>query len=189
MDEKLSALLIFTAVLSLIAAAPRASTVKDPPPESRRLGTHQARRAGEPASPAQEDTRTPRAGAEVKEDLKRLFAACAAGRHAEAAPYFLYRGPDKKREWVDVYDGDNLSERREVARMCAPVAALLAQSGRAEPVNFSEQVEREGRWRVWEVVFRKGDKRCAVTFALLRAKGRHALGDVDGHLACLRALK
>jgi hypothetical protein len=57
---------------------------------------------------------------------------------------------------------------------------------RAEFARFSEEEEEEGSWRVWELIFHKGETKCAVRFGLLRAKGRYAVGDIDGHLACLR---
>lgn len=185
----MSALLTFTIAMNLTAATPRASPLKGPPSESRPVRLPHAGRAGAPPPRAQEGAPTPRGGAEVKADLGRLFAACKAGRHAEAARYFIYRGPEKNREWLDVYRGGDPGERREVAQMCRPIVALLAQSERAEFARFSEEDEGEGRWRVWELIFHKGERRCAVRFGLLRARGRYAVGDVDGHLACLRAGK
>ena len=137
-------------------------------------------------SPYDENEAQSKAGAEVKKDLLNLFKLCKAERYREAAGHVVYRGSDTKRKWVDVYNYKTPAEREEVEGVCANVNELLEQSNAHEFAKFFEETESEGKWHVWEIVFKKGEKTGKVSFALLKIKGRYALGDIDGHLAYLR---
>ncbi len=139
-------------------------------------------------SPDDENEAQSKAGAEVKKDLLNLFKLCQSERYAEAARHIVYRGSDKKRKWVDVYNYKNPAEREEVKGVCANVKEMLKQNDSYEFAKFFEETESEGKWHVWEIVFKKGEKTGKVSFALLKIKGRYALGDIDGHLAYLRAI-
>ncbi len=126
-------------------------------------------------------------GDRVKRDLLKLFDLCKSERYAEAAGYFVYRGPDKKREWKDLYRSSDSTERRMVEASCRDIRLLL-QSESYSFVRFTEQRQKEGRWYVWEMLFRKGSDSGNIYFALLDVKGRYAVGDIDGHLAFLRTV-
>lgn len=139
-------------------------------------------------SPYVENEAQSKAGAEVKKDLLNLFKLCQSERYAEAARHIVYRGSDKKRKWVDGYNYNKRAEREEVEGVCANVKELLKQNDSYEFAKFFEETESEGKWHVWEIVFKKGGKTGKVSFALLKIKGRYALGDIDGHLAYLRAI-
>ncbi len=128
-------------------------------------------------------------GAAVKKDLMKLFKSCKAGRYAEAAGHIVYRGPDAKRKWMDIYDYSQPTERTEVEGVCGNIKELVKESDAYEFSRFFEEPESEGRWLVWEMKFKKGAKQGAVLFAFLKIKGRYAVGDIDGHLAYLRAIK
>ena len=125
----------------------------------------------------------------VKQDLLRLFKLCKSKRYAEAARYLVYRGPEKNREWVDVYDYKNLVERREVESVGEGIKELLERSDSYQLSRFFENTESEGRWHVWETIFHKGEKQGKVNFAFLKIRGHYALGDIDGHLRYLRLIK
>jgi hypothetical protein len=125
----------------------------------------------------------------VKRDLLELFKLCKSERYSEAARYLVYRGPEKKREWVDVYDYKNLVERREVEGVGKGIRELLDQSDSYKLSRFFVESESEGKWHVWETTFHRGDKHGKVNFAFLKIKGHYALGDIDGHLAYLRLIK
>ena len=125
----------------------------------------------------------------VKKDLLKLFKLCKSERYAEAARYIVYRGPEKNREWVDVYDYKNLVERREVEGVGQGIKELLERSDSYQLSRFFENTESEGKWHVWETIFHRVDKQGKVSFAFLKIKGRYALGDIDGHLAYLRLIK
>lgn len=121
--------------------------------------------------------------------MLRLFKLCKAKRYAEAARYIVYRGPEKNREWVDVYDYKNLVERREVEGVGEGIKELLERSDSYQLSRFFEKNQSEGKWHAWETIFRRGDKQGKVYFAFLKIKGHYALGDIDGHLAYLRLIK
>ena len=125
----------------------------------------------------------------VKKDLLKLFKLCKSKRYAEAARYIVYRGPEKKREWVDVYDYKNLIERREVQSVAEGIKELLQRSDSYQLSRFLESIESEGKWQAWETTFHRGDKQGKVIFAFLKIRGHYALGDIDGHLAYLRLIK
>ncbi len=125
----------------------------------------------------------------VKKDLLKLFKLCKSKRYAEAARYIAYRGPEKNRKWVDVYDYDNLVERREVESVGEGIKELLEQSDSYQLSRFFENIQSEGKWNVWETIFHRGDKQGKVSFAFLKIRGHYALGDIDGHLAYLRLIE
>lgn len=125
----------------------------------------------------------------VKKDLLKLFELCKSEHYAEAAKYIVYRGPEKNRKWVDVYDYHNLVERREVESVGREIKELLEQSDSYQLSRFFEEHEPEGKWRVWETIFQKSGKQGKVFFAFLKIKGHYALGDIDGHLSYLRLIK
>lgn len=125
----------------------------------------------------------------VKKDLLKLFELCKSEHYAEAAEYIVYRGTEKNRKWVDVYDYHYLIERREVESVGREIKELLEQSDSYQLVRFFEEREPEGKWRIWETIFQKDGKQGKVIFAFLRIKGHYALGDIDGHLAYLRLIK
>ena len=125
----------------------------------------------------------------VKKDLLKLFKLCKSERYAEAARYIVYRGPEKNREWVDVYDYKNPVERREVEGVGEGIKELLERSDSYQLSRFFEKNQSEGKWHAWETIFHRGDKQGKVYFGFLKIKGHYALGDIDGHLAYLRLIK
>lgn len=137
-------------------------------------------------SPAQTKG-TPAESMAVKRDLLKLFRSCKADRYREAAAHIIYRGTDAKRKWTDVYDYAQPAEREEVKGVCLSINELLKASDAYEFARFFEETESEGRWLVWELDLRRKARRGTVRFALLKVKGRYALGDIDGHLAYLRS--
>lgn len=122
----------------------------------------------------------------VKKDLLKLFELCKSERYAEAAKYFVYRGREKNREWKDVCNYNNPDERTAVESSGGTIKALLAQSDSYTFSKYVEQTKREGRWHVWEMTFQKDSNRGTVYFALLKVKGRYAVGDINGHGDYLR---
>src|SRR5262249_48442296 len=125
----------------------------------------------------------PTTGEAVKKDLLKLFKLCSSGLYSKAAGHLVYRGPDKAREWVDIYHYQNPAERNEVESIVRSIKALLERSDSYKFSKFVKKAETEGEWYVWEVSFRRGEKEGKVSFAFLKIRGRYALGDIDGHLA------
>jgi hypothetical protein len=117
--------------------------------------------------------------ATVETRLTELFDLCRNGDVDEAAAYFVYRGPDKSREWKDTFRASDPLERAGVKELCRRITGYLDES---EAYVFGEvKVEREseGVWHALEVSFQKEDKSKKVIFAFLKIKGRFAIGDID----------
>lgn len=126
---------------------------------------------------------------DVKKALLELFELCKSGRFSKAAKYLVYRGPHKNREWMDVYDYNNLVERREIESVGKGIKELLERSDSFHLSRFFKETESEGQWHIWETIFKSGDQQGKVYFAFLKIRGHYALGDIDGHLTYLRLLK
>lgn len=104
---------------------------------------------------------------------------CQAGAVDRAAAYCVYRGPDERRRWRDVYNFAKEDERAEVVDICNRITAYLDESRGYDFVRFTTKRESEGEWNVWQVRFRRGKSVEKASFAFLRVKGRYALGDID----------
>jgi hypothetical protein len=115
----------------------------------------------------------------VKERLLELFNLCKAGEHDKAAAYFVYRGPDKKREWKDVFKARDPQERKAVEGYCRRIKGYLDQSTGYGFGEFTISRESEGEWNVWEFIFKRGEQSRKVYFAFLKVKGKYAIGDID----------
>lgn len=115
----------------------------------------------------------------VKERLLELFDLCKAGEHDKAAAYFVYRGPDKQREWKDVLKAGNPQERKAVESYCERIKGYLDASTGYDFGEFKVERESEGEWNVWEFIFKHGDQSKKVYFAFLKVKGKYAIGDID----------
>lgn len=115
----------------------------------------------------------------VKERLLEVFDLCKAGEHGKAAAYFVYRGPDKSREWKDVLKASNPQERKAVERYCERIKGYLDGSTGYDFGEFKVERESEGEWNVWEFILKHGDERKKVYFAFLKVKGKYAIGDID----------
>ena len=115
----------------------------------------------------------------VKERLLEVFDRCKAGEHDKAAAYFVYRGPDKSREWKDVLRASNPQERKAVERYCERIIRYLDASTGYDFGEFKVERESEGEWNVWEFILKHGDRSKKVYFAFLKIKGKYAIGDID----------
>jgi hypothetical protein len=137
---------------------------------------------------ALENESTPNEREAVKKDLLELFELCKFERYSETVAFFVYRGPEENRKWIDVYDFKDPEERREVEAIAGEIKRLLWQSDSYEFSEFVEKVQSKRRWYIWRLTFRSGDKQATITFAFLKIKGRYAIGDIDGQSAYLRLL-
>ena len=114
----------------------------------------------------------------VKATLLQLFEYCANDDYYNCAFYFVYRGDDTTRKWVDVYDYTNEKDKNDVVEMCKQVKNIVESGGEFLFKKFTTEKESEGTWCVWQVTFEKGSKKTAY-FACLKRKGKYALGDID----------
>jgi len=113
--------------------------------------------------------------------LTELFDLCQQGKTDVAAAYFVYRGADESREWLDTFHASDAAEKAGVGELCLRIKSYLDES---EGYRFSAvKVEREseGDWYVLEVAFRQADGQTKkVRFAFLLIKGEFSIGDIDG---------
>ena len=131
------------------------------------------------AAQADDDKRISDQSETVKERLLEIFELCQVGAHDKAAAYFVYRGPDKSREWKDVLRPRNPQERKAVESYCERIKGYLDGSTGYDFGEFKVERESEGEWNVWEFIFKHGDERKTVYFAFLKVKGKYAIGDID----------
>jgi hypothetical protein len=117
--------------------------------------------------------------AAVKTRLVELFGLCKTKGINSAAAYFVYRGPDKSREWKDTYRAAAPAERAAVENGCARIKGYLDKSESYTFGPVKVEKEPEGDWHVIEVSFTKGNETKRVTFAFLPVKGQFAIGDID----------
>jgi len=114
----------------------------------------------------------------VRSALVKLIEYCVNDDYQNASIYFVYRGNDSLRKWVDVYDYSNESDKKDVITQCKEVKSLVENGGEFTFKEFTTKKESEGEWCVWQIAFEKGEKKTAY-FACLKIKGKYALGDID----------
>lgn len=114
----------------------------------------------------------------VRASLIKLIEYCVNDDYQNASIYFVYRGDDSARKWVDVYDYTNENDKKDVITLCKEVKDIVEKGGEFVFKKFTTKKESEGEWCVWQITFEKGDKKTAY-FACLKIKGRYALGDID----------
>ncbi len=122
--------------------------------------------------------------------LKALVFACKnvdfadskmkdSGMFYKAAPYIIYRGDDKKRNWKDFADYSNAAEKKGVDNVCYRINSTINQDSSYKIESYFTEKESEGVWHVLLIAYkRKGvDKKSA--FAFLKVNNRFGLGDID----------
>lgn len=117
--------------------------------------------------------------APVETRLTELFGFCQSDDLGMAAPYFVYRGPDKAREWKDTMRADDPVDKGAVREICRRIKGYLDEG---QSYSFGEvkvEKESEGEWHALEVTFQRGDKTQKATFAFLLIKGQFSIGDID----------
>ncbi|HYG82855.1 MAG TPA: hypothetical protein VD861_20835 [Pyrinomonadaceae bacterium] len=135
------------------------------------------------APPAPQASRTLPRGtddpAAVRTRLAELFGLCKTNGINSAASYFVYRGPDKAREWKDTYRAADPAERAAVQDGCARIKGYLDKSEGYTFGPVKVEKESEGDWHVIEVSFKQGAETRRVAFAFLPVKGQFSVGDID----------
>lgn len=115
----------------------------------------------------------------LKRRLTDVFTFCRNNRADLAAEYFVYRGPDKTREWRDNMRAGDLAENSASEEICRRIKGYLDNSTEQVLGAVKVEQESEGEWHVIEVTFRKGDKTEKALFAFLPINGQFAIGDID----------
>ena len=101
------------------------------------------------------------------------------GMFYKAAPFIIYRGNDKKREWKDFANYNNAEEKKGVDAVCTKVNETVNRDSTYKIEKYFTENESEGTWHVLIVSYKKKgiDKRSA--FAFLKIGNRFGLGDID----------
>lgn len=115
----------------------------------------------------------------VETRLTELFDICR-NDDADAAPaYFVYRGPDKSREWKDTFRASDAVEKAGAGELCRRIKGYLDESEGYLLGAVKVERESEGEWHAIEVSFQQSGEVKKVIFAFLLVKGRFAVGDID----------
>lgn len=122
--------------------------------------------------------------------LKEIFAICRSVNFADpkvieqglfykAAPYIIYRGADKTREWKDFANYKNLDERKGVDDICLRINGTVNRDINYKIQKYFTEKESEGTWHVLLVSYDKKGVTKKAVFAFLKIGDRFGLGDID----------
>jgi hypothetical protein len=162
--------------LVTLTLASCASNVQTSGPKGKALAANYSTQQQQQSPPPVADATD---AAPVETRLTELFGFCQSGDLEMAAPYFVYRGPDKAREWKDTLRADDPLDKGAVREICRRVKGYLDEG---QSYSFGEvkvEKESEGEWHALEVTFQGGDKTSKATFAFLLVKGQFSIGDID----------
>lgn len=101
------------------------------------------------------------------------------GTFYKAAPYIIYRGEDKTRNWKDFADYSKPDEKKRVDEICKRVNRTTGQDSSYRIINFFTEKESEGTWFVLMVSYKKEGVEKRTAYAFLKIKNRFGLGDID----------
>lgn len=109
-----------------------------------------------------------------KKELEKIFNLCRLDKDYKLAQYVVYRGDDEARKWKDASHPKHDDEMKAVRKMKSSIKKYLAK-GEYTFEEFFQEEESEGVWNVWKVSFNGKP----VYFAMLKIKGKYAIGDID----------
>lgn len=122
--------------------------------------------------------------------LKEIFTICRSVNFADpkvielglfykAAPYIIYRGADKNREWKDFANYKNPDERKGVDDICLRINGTVNRDINYKILKYFTEKESEGTWHVLLVSYDKKGVTKKAVFAFLKIGDRFGLGDID----------
>jgi len=128
--------------------------------------------------------------AAVAKLLKELLTICRTvdfadpkttelGTFYKAAPYIIYRGDDKKRNWKDFVNYNNAGEKMRVNEVCERINRTANQDTAYRIVRYFTETESEGTWHVLAVTYKKKGVEKKIAYAFLKIGNRFGLGDID----------
>jgi len=103
----------------------------------------------------------------------------ALGTFYKAAPYIIYRGEDKKRNWKDFADYSRDKEKKQVDEVCERINRTANQDSAYNITKYIAQTESEGTWHVLLVTYKKKGVEKTTAYAFLKIGKRFGLGDID----------
>ena len=101
------------------------------------------------------------------------------GMFYKAAPYIVYRGDDKKRNWKDIADYNKPDEKKGVDETCIRINETVNRDTAYTIIKYFTEKESEGTWHVLIVRYNKKGTQRDVAFAFLKIRNQFALGDID----------
>lgn len=101
------------------------------------------------------------------------------GRFYKAAPFIIYRGDDKKRNWKDFTDYNNTAEKKRVDGICERFNRTVNLDSGYTISKYFTETESEGTWHVLMVAFNVNSTEKTAAFAFLKIGDRFGLGDID----------
>lgn len=127
---------------------------------------------------------------EVATTLKSLLSVCKnvdfadpqtteLGMFYKAAPYIIYQGSDKKRDWKDFAIYNNPEEKKGVDAVCTRINESVNRDSSYRIVKYFSEKESEGIWHILMVSYKKNKIEKKAAFAFLKIENRFGLGDID----------
>ncbi len=127
---------------------------------------------------------------EVAKTLHELLLICrsvdfadpkvaALGYFYKAAPYIIYRGDDKNRNWKDFADYSRSAEKMQVDAVCERINRTANQDSAYTITKYITETESEGTWHVLLVTYKKKGVEKTTAYAFLKIGKKFALGDID----------
>lgn len=101
------------------------------------------------------------------------------GTFYKAAPYIVYRGSDKKRNWKAMADYKNAEEKKGVDETCSRINSTVNRDNNYHIIRYFTEKESEGLWHILVVTYKKKNVEKKALFAFLKIGGSFGLGDID----------
>ena len=126
----------------------------------------------------------------VVQTLKELLTVCSSidfldpkvtqlGTFYKAAPYIVYRGDDKKRDWKAFANYNNAAEKTGVDNVCYRINQSVNADPEYKIIKYITKTESEGTWHVLIIAYKKKGLEKKAAFAFLKIGDRYGLGDID----------
>lgn len=101
------------------------------------------------------------------------------GTFYKAAPYIIYHGDDKKRNWKDFANYKQADEKTGVDNVCERMNRTANQDSAYKIIKYFTNTESEGTWHVLVVTYKKKNVEKTTQYAFLKIRNKFGLGDID----------
>jgi hypothetical protein len=101
------------------------------------------------------------------------------GTFYKAAPYIVYRGDDKNRNWKDFANYNNANEKIQVDNVCERINRTANQDSTYRIIKYFTEMESEGTWHILMVTYKKKAVEKTTAYAFLKIGNKFGLGDID----------
>ena len=101
------------------------------------------------------------------------------GKLDKVAPYIIYRGKDKKRNWKTFCVPANKEDRERIIEICRKINHLINLDSVYTIVKYHTKKESEGIWHALDITYHKMGEEKKIIFAFLKIGKRMGLGDIS----------